>query len=37
MEFAEGRSRVTGGLKLGFLRVAAEFAEARSGLKRGLE
>jgi hypothetical protein len=35
--FAEGRSRVTRGLKLSLLRAAAEFEEARSGLRRGLQ
>jgi hypothetical protein len=37
VEFAEGRSRVTGGLNLSLLRAAAEFEEARSGLRRGFQ
>jgi hypothetical protein len=37
VKFAEGRSRVTGGLKLSLLRDGAEFEEARSGLRRGLQ
>jgi hypothetical protein len=35
--FAEGRSRVTRGLKLSLLRVGAEFVEGWSGVRRGMQ
>jgi len=35
--FAEGRSRVTRGLKRSLLRVGAEFVEGWSGVRRGLQ
>ncbi len=37
VDFAEGRSRATGGLKLSLLRVGAEFVEGWSGVRRGMQ